>query len=101
MVLHQTLRAEYLSTGRCRTYIQLLITPFRQVTWEIMAADFVKRSDIPQTLVHDLESFFWVLLWLVLTKVETNWKGGRLSSFIMRPWTRKFILVPDEVPRVR
>jgi hypothetical protein len=47
-----------------------------------MAADLVERSDIPQTFVHDLESFFWVLLWMVLTRVKTSWPEEVISSFI-------------------
>lgn len=45
-----------------------------------MAADLVASPGIQQTFVHDLESFFWVLLWLVLRYVETSWKGSLLSS---------------------
>jgi len=41
-----------------------------------MAADLVERPNIPQTFVHDLESFFWVLLWIVLTRVQTSWTEG-------------------------
>src|SRR6266849_1953782 len=55
---------------------------FRQGTWKFMAADLVERSDIPQTFVHDLESFFWVLLWVVLTRVKTSWTEEQVSNFI-------------------
>jgi hypothetical protein len=48
-----------------------------------MAADLVQDSKIPQTIVHDLESFFWVLVWIVLTQVEISWTD-RFRSGIIR-----------------
>lgn len=45
-----------------------------------MAAELVESADTPQTYAHDLESFFWVLLWVVITLVKTNLKGTKLSS---------------------
>lgn len=47
-----------------------------------MSADLVESHDIQQTFAHDLESFFWVLLWMVLNYVETSWKGAELSTFL-------------------
>lgn len=47
-----------------------------------MAADLVESSDIPHTLHHDLESIFWVLLWIILTRVPTSWSDDARSSFI-------------------
>jgi hypothetical protein len=47
--------------------------PPRQGTWQFMAADLMGSSDIPQTFVHDLESFFWVMLWIVKTLVPSSW----------------------------
>ena len=52
-----------------------------------MAADLVKSSNTLQTLEHDLESFFWVLLWIILTQVPC-WDIELRSQFIndtMRP----------------
>jgi Fungal protein kinase len=54
---------------------------FRQGTWAFMAADVVKSSGITQTFVHDLESVFWVLLWITLNYVETSWGIGERSYF--------------------
>ena len=45
-----------------------------------MAAELVESTDTPQTCAHDLESFFWVLLWIVMTQVKTKTAEGRLSS---------------------
>ena len=47
-----------------------------------MAADLVESSTTLQTLKHDLESFFWVLLWIVLMQVPCSWGLGRRSRFI-------------------
>jgi hypothetical protein len=47
-----------------------------------MAADLVESSEIPQTLEHDLESFFWVILWIVMTRVPTNWTDEARSILI-------------------
>ena len=44
-----------------------------------MAAKLIESSDVPHTVTHDLESFFWVLLWMVMAQVETNWEGKKLS----------------------
>ena len=49
----------------------------------MVAADLVECRNTPrQTFVHDLESFFWVLLWIVLTEVRTSWTDERRSSFL-------------------
>lgn len=53
----------------------------RTGTWQFMAADLVERPNTHQTFVHDLESFFLVLLWTVLTEVQTGWTDGHRSSF--------------------
>ena len=53
-----------------------------------MAVDLVEDPNTLQTLEHDLESFFWVLLWIVLTQVPCSWNIGLRSQFIndtMRP----------------
>ena len=55
---------------------------FRQGTLEFMAADLVASPTIPQTFHHDLESFFWVLLWMVLRQMRTSWTEAKLSAFL-------------------
>jgi hypothetical protein len=47
-----------------------------------MAADLVETPHTIHNFVHDLESFFWVLLWIVLTQVETTWTDEDRSSYI-------------------
>jgi hypothetical protein len=47
-----------------------------------MAANLVESSKIPQTVEHDLESFFWVILWIVMTRVPTNWTDEACSILI-------------------
>jgi len=45
-----------------------------------MAAELVRSCSTPQTCAHDLESFFWVLLWIVTTQVESNMMEMTRSS---------------------
>ena len=47
-----------------------------------MAGDLVQRLNIRHTFAHDLESFFWVLLWIFLTRVPTHYEDAFRSSFI-------------------
>jgi len=47
-----------------------------------MAADLVESSTTVQTAKHDLESFFWVLLWMVLMQVPCSWSIAERSRFI-------------------
>ena len=54
-----------------------------------MAADLVQSPDTQQTFIHDLESFFWVLLWIVLTQVETSWDNDARSSFLSTTFSPK------------
>src|SRR5258708_12558097 len=55
---------------------------FCQGTWQFMAGDLVQQFNIWHTFAHDLESFFWVLLWSVLTWVPTYYTDAVRSSFI-------------------
>ncbi len=53
-----------------------------------MAADLVKSSDIQHTFIQDLESFFWVLIWIVVTQVKSSWNDRKRTEFLevtMRP----------------
>jgi Fungal protein kinase len=38
-----------------------------------MAAELIENPGIPHTLEHDLESVFWVLLWVTLLYMKTSW----------------------------
>src|SRR5229473_4368726 len=55
---------------------------FRQGTWQFMARDLIQQFNIRHTFAHDLESFFWVLLWIVLTWVPTYYTDAVRSGFI-------------------
>ncbi|KAI9446708.1 hypothetical protein H4582DRAFT_1804459, partial [Lactarius indigo] len=48
--------------GRCTTACQYTCTG----TWQFMTADLIQESSIPHTFVHDLESTFWVMIWIVI-----------------------------------
>jgi len=47
-----------------------------------MAGDLVKDPTTPQTMVHDLESFYWVLLWICLVYMKTSKKIRERSSIV-------------------
>ncbi|KAF8488574.1 kinase-like domain-containing protein, partial [Russula emetica] len=51
-------------------------------TWQFMAAELIERPKIRHTFSHDLESFFWVLMWIVVTRVPTTWDESARSIFI-------------------
>jgi Fungal protein kinase len=56
---------------------------FRQGTPKFMAAALMEsNNNIAHTFVHDLESFFWVLLWIILTRVGCSWDQRDRSSFL-------------------
>jgi protein kinase-like protein len=52
-----------------------------------MAAELVESSSKPHALIHDLESFFWVLLWIVLTQVKSDLTDEGRTSYLdhMKP----------------
>ncbi|KAF8484210.1 hypothetical protein F5888DRAFT_1773518, partial [Russula emetica] len=57
----------------------------RTGTWQFMAAELIERPKIRHTFCHrrhDLESFFWVLMWIVVTRVPTTWDESARSIFI-------------------
>ena len=54
----------------------------QQGTWQFMVADLIKSPGIPQTFLHDLESAFWVLLWMALSFMKSSWDNGIRSSFL-------------------
>ena len=62
---------------------------FHQGTWQFMAGDLVQQFNIRHTFAHDLESFFWVLLWIVLTQVPTYYTDAVRSGFIHRTMSPK------------
>lgn len=47
-----------------------------------MAADLVEGTNIAHTFVHDLESAFWVILWVSLAYMSNSWSTEDRSSFL-------------------
>jgi Fungal protein kinase len=47
-----------------------------------MAVDLIAKPDSIQTVEHDLESFFWVLLWLCLSYFDTSISLGLRTSIV-------------------
>ena len=70
----------------CKLIMQSSIpTPdisFHQGTWQFMAADLVEKLGTAHTLTQDLESVFWVLLWIVLKWVSSSWSDGQRASLL-------------------
>ncbi len=46
-----------------------------------MAADLIQHSTIPHSFMHDLESVFWVLVWMAVSFIWGNW-STKVSSFL-------------------
>ncbi|KAI9448818.1 hypothetical protein BJY52DRAFT_1228126 [Lactarius psammicola] len=53
-----------------------------QGTWQFMATDLVQRSSIPHTFIHNLESIFWVMFWIVLSYMPSFWNKVDHLSFL-------------------
>ncbi len=71
------------TVSKCLKYhISRVLRYFHQGTWQFMAAELVQDPSIPHTLEHDLESVFWVLLWMTLLYMETSWDIGLRSSVL-------------------
>ncbi|KAH9164639.1 hypothetical protein EDB89DRAFT_1912027 [Lactarius sanguifluus] len=51
-------------------------------TWQFMATDLIKNPEINQTFIHDIESAFFVLLWMALHYLHSSWDVDGLSSFV-------------------
>jgi len=47
-----------------------------------MAADLVEKPSLPQTAIHDVESIYWVLLWICLSFLENSLSPGLRSSIL-------------------
>jgi hypothetical protein len=62
----------------------------QQGTWQFLAVDLMRNPNITQTFIHDLESVFYLLLFLALRYMQTSWqaKPSQLSyalNVIMNP----------------
>ena len=54
-----------------------------------MVADLVQHSNIAHTFIHDLESAFWVIIWVAFSYMSNLWSAADRSSFLnetMSPW---------------
>lgn len=56
--------------------------PTRTGTWQFMSAALVKDRNAPQTFLDDLESFFYVILWLALLYSSNSMSPPDLTSFL-------------------
>jgi hypothetical protein len=50
--------------------------------WQFMAVDLVKDPTICQTFVHNIESMFFLLLWMSIRFIKSSWDKARCSNFI-------------------
>jgi hypothetical protein len=62
--------------------LRINVTPASQGTWDYIAADLLDDPGHQHSFVHDLESFFYVLLYLGLVHLRTDWDQGRQSCFM-------------------
>ncbi|KAI9430750.1 hypothetical protein H4582DRAFT_2063404 [Lactarius indigo] len=53
-----------------------------QGTWQFMAVDLIKNPNINQTFIHNIESAFFILLWMALHYLHCSWDVDCLSSFV-------------------
>ncbi len=47
-----------------------------------MVADLVQHSNIAHTFVHNLESTFWVIIWVAFSYMSNSWSAADHSSFL-------------------
>jgi serine/threonine protein kinase len=59
-----------------------LILSSLQGTWQFMSAALVKDRNAPHTFVDDIESFFYVILWLSLMYSPSSMSPSDLTAFI-------------------
>ena len=57
-----------------------------------MAAELIDNPKIPHAPEHDLESVFWVLLFLTLLYTKTRWDAKRVSSTLTKAMNPKVYL---------
>lgn len=63
-----------------------------QGTWQFMAAALTEDSTTPHTFKHDLESFFWVLIWAVVSFMPTSFTVEGRSSFLKETMSPKLYI---------
>jgi hypothetical protein len=57
-----------------------------------MAADIVVSPNVVHTFIHDVESAFWVLIWMACAYLPISWDVGLRSSFMMDTMCPKIYL---------
>jgi Fungal protein kinase len=59
------------------------VTPLAsQGTWKFIAAALLRYLNIQHSFVHDLESFFYVLLYLGILYLPSTWVEAQRSNFL-------------------
>ncbi|SRR5260221_6989908 len=53
-----------------------------QGTWNFIATELLENPRIEHSFVHNLESFFYVLLYLSILYLPTTWDEGQCSDFL-------------------
>ncbi|KAH9159380.1 hypothetical protein EDB89DRAFT_1916283 [Lactarius sanguifluus] len=56
--------------------------PARTGTWQFMAADLIVNPKISHTFIHDIESAFFVLLWMATHYVQAKMVTEELSGLV-------------------
>ncbi|KAH9015347.1 hypothetical protein EDB84DRAFT_1567739 [Lactarius hengduanensis] len=56
--------------------------PSRTGTWQFMAADLIVNPKISHTFIHDIESTFFVLLWMATHYVQAKMATEELSGLV-------------------
>ena len=56
--------------------------PASQGTWRFVDADLIRDSATEHSFIHDLESFFHVLLCLCMLYLPSTWNKGERSAFV-------------------
>ena len=61
-----------------------------QGTWQFLAAELIQNPRIEHTFCHDLESAFYVLLWIIILYVKNSWNTGERAATIRQ------VLMPEQ-----
>jgi len=62
--------------------LRINVMPTSQGTWDFIAADLLHDPKLKHSFVHDLESFFYVLLHLCVLYLPTDWDATRRTGFL-------------------
>jgi hypothetical protein len=57
-----------------------------------MAADIVASPNVVHTFIHDVESAFWVLVWMTCAYLPISWDVGQRSSFMKETMSPRVFL---------